>query len=66
MYMIVGGLHLGNLPRKIIRQVIEKLKPFSVEKIGMSHCTGLMASAGFVECFGKGVFFANAGTVINI
>ena len=42
------------------------LKKFEIEKIGVSHCTGLETSMRLVQEFGDRFFFCNVGTKIEI
>jgi 7,8-dihydropterin-6-yl-methyl-4-(beta-D-ribofuranosyl)aminobenzene 5'-phosphate synthase len=66
VYMVLGGTHLFNASRERIDRTIADLKKLNVQKIGVSHCTGLTASALMIQELGD-KFFANvAGTCIVI
>jgi len=64
--MVIGGTHLINASREQIDLTIADLRKLGVEKIGVSHCTGLRAAAILSQAFGDSFFFNNAGTVINV
>jgi 7,8-dihydropterin-6-yl-methyl-4-(beta-D-ribofuranosyl)aminobenzene 5'-phosphate synthase len=66
IHMVVGGCHLMDASEERIRVTIATLKELGVQRIGVSHCTGLPASAIMAQEFGDGFFFNNAGTRINL
>jgi 7,8-dihydropterin-6-yl-methyl-4-(beta-D-ribofuranosyl)aminobenzene 5'-phosphate synthase len=43
---------------------IAKLKEFGIQKLGVSHCTGMPAAMRLAQEFGDAFFFNNAGTRI--
>jgi 7,8-dihydropterin-6-yl-methyl-4-(beta-D-ribofuranosyl)aminobenzene 5'-phosphate synthase len=63
--MVVGGTHLLHASRKQIGLTIAELKRLSVQKIGVSHCTGLQAAAVLFQEFGDKFFFNNTGNVVT-
>jgi 7,8-dihydropterin-6-yl-methyl-4-(beta-D-ribofuranosyl)aminobenzene 5'-phosphate synthase len=65
-HMIIGGTHMGFLDDLQVEKTIEALKVFNIDKIGVSHCTGLKAAASLKQAFGKKFFFAQAGTIIKV
>ena len=64
--MVIGGCHLFEASDDYINQTIAALKEFRIDKIGVSHCTGLKAGAMMAAEFGDGFFFNTAGTVITV
>ena len=66
IHMVIGGTHLINASREQIDLTIAELRRLGVEKIGVSHCTGLPAAAILSQEFGDSFFFNNAGNVIAI
>ena len=66
IHMLIGGTHIGFLSEKQISKTIEQLKGFSIDRVGVSHCTGLAASVKLHQALGESFFFANAGSVIEI
>lgn len=66
IHTIIGGTHLGPADEKTREKTIEALKQFDIERIGVSHCTGLEMSAQLLNEFGKRFFFCNVGTVVEV
>ena len=66
LHMVIGGTHMGFLDDRQVERTIEALKVFNIDKIGVSHCTGLKAAASLNQAFGERFFFANAGKVIKV
>jgi 7,8-dihydropterin-6-yl-methyl-4-(beta-D-ribofuranosyl)aminobenzene 5'-phosphate synthase len=66
IYMVLGGCHLMDATEERIWLTIAALKELGVPRIGVSHCTGLRASAIMAQEFGDSFFFNNAGTRINL
>ena len=66
VHAVLGGCHLMDATEERIRLTIAALRDMGVEKLGVSHCTGLPAACLMAREFGSGFFFNNAGTVINL
>jgi 7,8-dihydropterin-6-yl-methyl-4-(beta-D-ribofuranosyl)aminobenzene 5'-phosphate synthase len=66
IHMVIGGTHLFTASGEQTELSIAELKRLGVEKIGVSHCTGLPAAARLFQEFGDNFFFNNTGRVINI
>lgn len=66
IHMVIGGCHLIDASKELIDRTIEALKEFDIEKIGVSHCTGLNAGAMMASEFGERFFFNTAGTIITV
>ena len=64
--MVVGGCHLMDADEERIRLTVAALKELGVQRIGVSHCTGLPAAAIMAQEFGDRFFFNNAGTRISL
>jgi 7,8-dihydropterin-6-yl-methyl-4-(beta-D-ribofuranosyl)aminobenzene 5'-phosphate synthase len=66
VFMVIGGTHLLNTPREQQEKTLVALKTFGVEKIGVSHCTGMKPASFLSEQLGpERFFFNNAGTKIT-
>jgi len=63
---IIGGTHLGPASEETREKSIQALKKFDIERIGVSHCTGLETSTRLLQEFGERFFFCNVGTTIEI
>ncbi len=66
IYMVVGGCHLIDASEERIYLTIAALKELEVQRIGVSHCTGLPAAAIMAQEFGDSFFFNVAGTKIDL
>lgn len=63
---VLGGTHLMFFGLKDIPRVIEKFEEFSIDFIGVSHCTGMQASIELAKHFGDRFMVASAGTVLTL
>jgi 7,8-dihydropterin-6-yl-methyl-4-(beta-D-ribofuranosyl)aminobenzene 5'-phosphate synthase len=66
IYTVVGGCHLIDATEERVWLTIAALKELGVQRIGVSHCTGLPASAIMAQEFGDKFFFNNAGTKTSL
>jgi 7,8-dihydropterin-6-yl-methyl-4-(beta-D-ribofuranosyl)aminobenzene 5'-phosphate synthase len=66
IYMVVGGCHLMDASEERIYLTIAALKELGVQRLGVSHCTGLAAAAIMAQEFGNRFFFNVAGTQIKL
>lgn len=66
IHTIIGGTHLGPVEEEVREKSIQDLKQFDIERIGVSHCTGLNTSARLIQEFGNKFFFCNVGTVVEL
>ena len=65
-YAILGGTHLDFLTPDQLEASIRSLKQTKVEKIGVSHCTGMRASSRLYQEFGERFFQGCVGSVLEI
>ena len=63
--LVLGGTHLCSASTDRINKTIAALKQLEVQKIGVSHCTGLPIAAKFAHEFGERFFFNGAGNVFE-
>ncbi len=66
IHLVVGGCHLFEASDDYINETIDALKEFGIDRIGVSHCTGLKAGAMMAAEFGDHFFFNTAGMVITV
>lgn len=66
IHWILGGTHLGFFGPQRIDEVIGELRSFSIDNIGVSHCTGLFAGARLAQEMGPRFRFCTVGTVIEV
>lgn len=65
VYAVVGGTHLFRASQERVAKTITALRDFGVEKLGVSHCTGLPVAAELARSLEGAFFFNNAGTRIE-
>jgi 7,8-dihydropterin-6-yl-methyl-4-(beta-D-ribofuranosyl)aminobenzene 5'-phosphate synthase len=66
VHMIVGGTHLVSAGDYQMESTISDLKRMGVQKVGVSHCTGLASAATLANALGPEIFFHNnAGNVLT-
>ena len=66
IHTVLGGCHLMDASEERIRLTIAALKELGIQKLGVSHCTGLSAACLMAQEFGDKFFFNNAGMVISL
>jgi 7,8-dihydropterin-6-yl-methyl-4-(beta-D-ribofuranosyl)aminobenzene 5'-phosphate synthase len=66
IYMVIGGTHLLRAKKETLQKTIEKIEEFGVERIGVSHCTGMPAAMALAQRFENRFFFNHSGHVIEI
>lgn len=66
IWMVLGGCHLKDATEEQIWQTISALNEIGVQKLGVSHCTGMRAAMLMSQTFGNNFVFNNAGSVINL
>lgn len=66
IYAVIGGTHLISASPQQLDSTIAELLSLGIQRLGLSHCTGLPASAVLAQRFGEAFFFNNAGTRVNL
>jgi len=66
IHTVVGGTHLIRASELQVEMTIAALKEFGVQKLGVSHCTGMPAAMRLAQEFGPGFFFNNSGSVVVV
>jgi 7,8-dihydropterin-6-yl-methyl-4-(beta-D-ribofuranosyl)aminobenzene 5'-phosphate synthase len=64
-YAILGGTHLDFLTPEQLEESIVTLKRLEIEKIGVSHCTGMRAAFRLHQEFGDRFFYGCVGSVLE-
>lgn len=62
IYAVIGGTHLAYAGKRQLDATIAALRAMNIEKLGASHCTGMMPAARLAGEFPDSFFFNNAGT----
>jgi 7,8-dihydropterin-6-yl-methyl-4-(beta-D-ribofuranosyl)aminobenzene 5'-phosphate synthase len=65
IHAVIGGTHLGPVSDEQREKSIEALRAFDIERLGVSHCTGLKTATRLAGEFGDRFFFCNVGTVVE-
>ncbi len=65
VYLVVGGTHLFTASPQQLTRTVAALRDIGVDKLGVSHCTGMKPSALLAGEFGDNFLFNNTGTVIQ-
>lgn len=66
IYALIGGTHLAFTSQEQIDKTIRTLKDYEVQKIGVSHCTGMLPALRMSQEFGEKFFFSSVGTVLEV
>ena len=66
IHMVLGGTHLFRASEVQLELTIAELKAMGIQRLGVSHCTGMLAGARLAQEFGENFFFNNAGTSITL
>jgi 7,8-dihydropterin-6-yl-methyl-4-(beta-D-ribofuranosyl)aminobenzene 5'-phosphate synthase len=65
-HAILGGTHLDFLTPEQLEESIKSLKKMEVQKIGVSHCTGMRAAFRLHQEFGDRFFYGCVGSVLEV
>jgi 7,8-dihydropterin-6-yl-methyl-4-(beta-D-ribofuranosyl)aminobenzene 5'-phosphate synthase len=65
-YAILGGTHLDFLTTEQLEESIDVLNQLEIERIGVSHCTGMRAACRLDLEFGGRYFYGCVGSVLEI
>jgi 7,8-dihydropterin-6-yl-methyl-4-(beta-D-ribofuranosyl)aminobenzene 5'-phosphate synthase len=66
IHTVIGGTHLIRASELQLEQTIAELRAFGVQRLGVSHCTGMPAANRLSLEFGESFFFNNSGTQITL
>lgn len=64
IHMLIGGTHLKFSSEAQLANTLDQLETFAIDRIGVSHCTGLQQAQKLAERFGERFFFATVGKEI--
>jgi len=66
IHTVIGGTHLFRASEVQFESTIAELRGFGVQRLGVSHCTGMLAGSRLAQEFGEDFFFNNTGTSITL
>ena len=65
IHAILGGLHLGKASDGKLAKIIDHMRGFGLERIGVGHCTGPRAFLALANEFKDRIFLNTVGKVIE-
>jgi 7,8-dihydropterin-6-yl-methyl-4-(beta-D-ribofuranosyl)aminobenzene 5'-phosphate synthase len=65
IYAIIGGTHLGFSGQDQFDETLRVIEQFQIERIGVSHCTGLAKAAILYNRLGDRFFFGSVGAMLE-
>ena len=65
VHTVVGGTHLFHASERQFAETIAELRAMGVQRLGVSHCTGMAAAARLAQEFGEVFFYNNTSTVVT-
>lgn len=66
IHLLLGGTHLKFSSPAQLETTLARLAALNIERIGVSHCTGLPQAQKLAERFGERFFFATVGSEIQL
>jgi 7,8-dihydropterin-6-yl-methyl-4-(beta-D-ribofuranosyl)aminobenzene 5'-phosphate synthase len=66
IHCVIGGTHLLRASELQMEMTVAALRELGVERLGVSHCTGMPAAIRLAQEFGAGFFFNNSGSVVEV
>ena len=66
IHAIIGGTHLGFSSDEQFEETLKVIDRYQIDRIGVSHCTGLPKAAMLHAQLGERFFFGNVGTVLEV
>ncbi|WP_214482194.1 MBL fold metallo-hydrolase [Bacillus sp. SM2101] len=66
IHTVIGGTHLWPVSEEQKEMSIQALKELNIERLGVSHCTGLEISLRLSQEFSGKFFHCNVGTVVSV
>ncbi len=65
VYLVIGGTHLYGASTDRMAATVREIKEIGIEKVGVSHCTGLTSACVLAGHLGTTFFNNNAGSIIT-
>jgi len=66
IHTVMGGTHLINASEERVLRTGIALQELGVQRVGVSHCTGLPSAMLLAQQLGEAFFFNNTGTSITV
>ncbi|HHY10268.1 MAG TPA: MBL fold metallo-hydrolase [Firmicutes bacterium] len=65
VHLVIGGTHLYGASKERMAATVREIKTIGIEKVGVSHCTGLSSACILAGHLGTTFFNNNAGSTIT-
>ncbi len=65
IYAVIGGTHLGFAQPAQFEETVKAIERYGIQKMGVSHCTGLAKAAILHARFGERFFFGCVGAELE-
>ncbi len=66
IYAVIGGTHLGFSEEEQFTETLKAIGRYNIEKLGVSHCTGLDKAARLYARMPEHFFFACVGATLKV
>ncbi len=66
IHTVIGGTHLIGATEERVLRTAAALQELGVQRVGVSHCTGLPSAVLLAQQLGQAFFFNNTGTRITV
>ena len=66
IHTVLGGSHLADTSEEQVWLTIAALRELGIQRLGLSHCTGLPATVTIAQQFGDNFSFNNVGTITDL
>ena len=65
IFAVIGGTHLGFSTDQQFEETLNVIDKYNIERIGVSHCTGLEKASLLHARLGQRFFFGSVGAVLD-
>ncbi len=66
LHLVMGGFHLSDKNRRMIRSIVEEFRRLGVKKVGPAHCTGKKATRAFEREYQDNFIPISVGLTLGI
>ncbi len=66
LHLVMGGFHLLDKNRRMIRSIVEEFRRIGVKKVGPAHCTGKKATRAFKKEYQDNFIPISVGLTLDI
>lgn len=66
VYLVMGGFHLIDKERRVIKLIVEEFKKIGVKKVGPTHCSGREAQGIFKNKYKENFISIKVGQILEV